>query len=621
MDSGLLDKSTSFASLGVDARLIKALNKTGIHHPTVIQSQSLPTTLAKKDVLLCSNTGSGKTLAYVLPVLHNILNDESSNSGTCAIVLVPTRELTRQVGSVIAQMVAYCWDKIDVVDLSGDFNSAAEGVRLKEMPKVVVGTPGKIVNHCRLGNLNLKTSLQYLVVDEADLILSFGYDNDIKELLTFCPKLLHTMLMSATLSPEIDALKRLVLNKPAIFKLKHAASDEKENEDGEEDGDLPEVSMLVQHHILDLSEHPANDAYLYIYTLVKLNAIKGKTLFFVNDIDAGYRLKLFFESFSIRSAILNAELPVRTRLDTVKQFNNGTVDFLIATDKGLEEGFDQIEHSQYHEAEQSEDDDEDEEMDVEEVAKMNQQVVEDKDFGVSRGVDFHGVVNVVNFNFPTSLKSYVHRVGRTGRAGERGTAVSIVTDKDYEILEKVQEYYRLEMKSRKIQDQQEAGNMEDAEESMEEVLRPLNVRYKDVAAFKYRVDDIIRGVNANAVKKARLKEIHLAMLRSEKLKAHFEDNPREKELLKSGTILRPRKVLPHLKAVPKYLVSENLESIAISPANSGRFAPIVRASQKRRRRVLARRNDPLKTFSSAVPEAGKVMKRIKNRKKLQKILN
>eukprot|EP00475_Leptophrys_vorax_P034473 TRINITY_DN5566_c0_g1_i1.p1 TRINITY_DN5566_c0_g1~~TRINITY_DN5566_c0_g1_i1.p1 ORF type:complete len:656 (-),score=232.35 TRINITY_DN5566_c0_g1_i1:26-1993(-) len=654
MDSGLLDKTTSFASLGLDARLIKALNKVSINHPTVIQSQSLPTTLSKRDVLLCSSTGSGKTLAYVLPVIHNILKDlergvvhsdneddddehvlhGSSSNGIQAVILVPTRELTRQVGSVISQMVSYCWDKVDVVDLSGDFNSAAEGVRLKEGPKIVVGTPGKIVNHCRLGNMTLKTSLQYLVVDEADLLLSFGYDGDIKELLTFLPKLHHTMLMSATLSPEVDALKRLVLNKPAIFKLKQSAdmvgADKKDDGDDEEeevDEDMPKISMTVNHLYLDLTENDQKDAFLYVYTMVKLKAIKGKTLFFVNDIETGYKLKLFFEAFSIQTALLNAELPVRTRLDTVKQFNNGTIDFLIATDKGLEEGYDQVEHS-YDDDNDGEGNDEDGSM--RRKKKRGGKIRHDKEFGVSRGVDFQGVMNVVNFTFPTSLKSYVHRVGRTGRGGEQGNALSIITRKDIPVLKKVQEYYRLETKAKSVDKEGDVSMVEDNGEDEDDlkktedennVLKPFQIRYKDVSSFKYRVEDIMRGINAQAVKSARLKEIHLAMLRSEKLKAHFEDNPREKELLQVGTVLRPRQVQAHLQAIPRYLVPKSLESLALPASGSRRnkFAPPVRSNQRKKFKQRNAKFNPLKTFKSSLPQASKTMRQIPLRR-IRKVL-
>jgi ATP-dependent RNA helicase DDX56/DBP9 len=512
---------------------------------------------------------------------------QESSQGVQALVLVPTRELAGQVGTVCKQLVSYCWDKINVAELSGNFSSAAEALRLKEEPQIVVSTPARIVSHCKAGNLSgMKSTLRTLVVDEADMILSFGYDDDLKQLLEYIPKLHHTMLMSATLSPEIDALKRLVLNKPAILKLKQKVEEMEyvENENSDESGSLgvPKISLTVEHFYIDFSKKQLSELYLYIYTLIRLKVLVGKTLFFVNDIENGFKLKLFFESFSIPSAVLNSELPVRTRLQTVKDFNNGMIDYLIATDESVDVSLDADEN--------------------ELKKKKKSRSDSDNGFGVARGIDFRFVNNVVNFDFPSSLKSYVHRVGRTGRGGNKGTALSFVREEDVAIFERVQEYYNLEFNC-------QTG----LENPVTEVLKPLPVPYNSVNAFRYRVEDVFRGITKKSVKEARLKEIKLEMLRSTKLKAHFEDNPREKELLQTQNVLKPKMVRQHLKAIPKYLVPETLKTISCfsnsgdgnrlseEPTKLPKSAAVfqsVRSNQKRKQIARQKKSDPLKSFSS-----------------------
>ncbi|KAA8578259.1 hypothetical protein FQN60_009243 [Etheostoma spectabile] len=190
-------------------------------------------------------------------------------------------------------------------------------------------------------------------------------------------------------------------------------------------------SSQLQQYSIKCEEE---DKFLLVYTLLKLRLVQGKTLVFVGAVERCYRLKLFLEQFGIPACVLNSELPVQSR-------------------------------------------------------------TKDKEYGVSRGVDFQSVANVINFDFPTAVESYVHRVGRTARADNPGTALSFVSHTELALLS----------------------------------------------------EDAMRSVTKQAVREARLKEIKQELLNSEKLKTYFEDNPRDLQLLRHDKDLHPAVVKPHLR--------------------------------------------------------------------------
>jgi ATP-dependent RNA helicase DDX56/DBP9 len=342
-----------FESLGLDVRITKALAKEGFIRATEIQKQSIPQVISRSDVLVQAATGSGKTLCFALPVLHNILVSAHTH-GIQALVLVPTRELCNQVGRVFTQISHFCTDCISITELGAPGASlASEAVRIRENPRIVISTPGRIVKHLKLNNLNLKESLRMLVIDEADMVLSYGYQEDLKLILSHIPSLRQTILTSATLSPEVDSLKALVLQKPVVFKLHSDALDE----DGK---------FKLEHFYVEITERSDSDAFLFAFALLKLGVLSGKTLFFVNEIDRSYRLKLFLEAFGVTSAVLNAELPFNSRVRVLDHFNKGMFDVLIATDKGFD-------------GEEKEDEKEEESGDEKEAKD---------EFGAARGIDF-----------------------------------------------------------------------------------------------------------------------------------------------------------------------------------------------------------------------------------------
>jgi ATP-dependent RNA helicase DDX56/DBP9 len=383
----LLDKEAGTFSafdFGLDRRLIKAVSRMGFIYPTLVQSKAIPLAMEGKDLLVRARTGSGKTAAFALPTLHKILlqkaeestlgmshsisttpatrssrkkpkaGAQSSPSGVLALILVPTKELCDQTYRTFVDLTYYCRDVVSVQALLGGGDAAAMSAQqalLRDQPDLLVATPSRLVSHLQAGNISLKASLQTLVMDEADLILSFGYEEDVKRVVAALPRIYQGILMSATLSPELDDLKRVVLHSPAVLKL----------EEGRTDGELLQFYVSL----------PEADKLLLVFVFLKLGVLEGKGLFFVNGLDACYRLKLFLEQFSIRSAVLNAELPLNSRLHTLQEFNRGIFDFLIATDESLDTacGPESEEEGEEEEGEEEEEEGEEEGVEKEEGGK------------------------------------------------------------------------------------------------------------------------------------------------------------------------------------------------------------------------------------------------------------
>ncbi|XP_029371944.1 putative ATP-dependent RNA helicase DDX56 [Echeneis naucrates] len=509
-----------FHELGLDDRLLKAVADLGWSQPTLIQEKAIPLALEGKDLLARARTGSGKTAAYAMPLIQRILESKQSvrEQNVRALVLVPTKELGQQVQTMMRQLTAFCSRDVRVADISGKADLSAQRPILMEKPDVVVGTPSRVLAHLNAQNLVLHSSLEMLVVDEADLLFSFGFEADLKNLLCHLPKIYQSFLMSATFTEDVQALKELLLHNPVTLKLQGSQ--------------LPDSSQLQQYSIKCEEE----DKFLLIFTLLKLRLVQGKTLLFVGTVDRSYRLKLFLEQFGIPACVLNSELPIQSRCHIITQFNQGFYDYIIATDE--QSLADPTAAAQAAAGKGKK------KKSAEKGGNS-----QDKEYGVSRGVDFQNVANVINFDFPTTVESYIHRVGRTARADNSGTALSFISHTEMDILSEVEETL--------------------TGENGESFLKPYEFKMEEIEGFRYRCRDAMRMVTKQAVKEARLKEIKQELLNSEKLKTYFEDNPRDLQLLRHDKDLHPAVVQPHLKNIPEYLIPNTLRGV-VDPLSSKR---------------------------------------------------
>ena len=546
--SSLLDPNLTFkelgTSIGLDNRLQKGLSRLGHVRPTLVQSQCLPLALRDgRDLLVKARTGSGKTLAYCLPLLQKILMKQEQPEGVQGIILLPTKDLCSQVAGIVQSLTYYANETIILAVLSGTSKEdrARQEAMLRDGPNVIVATPASLLYFLKKGTIKkqVKDTVETLVVDEADLVLSFGYTDDISEIIKSLPKICQSLLMSATLPDELSKLKSVLLNSPAIVKLE-------EDNEGEEN---QKKKKLMSQFYLGV---PKKDKNLVLYVFLKLGLLKGKGLFFVNSIDAAYRLKLFLELFHIRSAVLNSELPLQSRLHILEHYNVGNFEYLICTD------------------------------------------------GFSRGMDFRMVSFVVNVELPTTVEEYTHRVGRTARGGHKGVALTLISQEsqsDWNLLAEIQQSQPALPRAPPA-----TGLLQAQRPGEDEILKeipqpsPLDFDLNEAEGFRYRVEDVSRAVTKAAVKEARANELKAELLNSERLANHLDKA--DLQLLRHDRIAgKPTQMQEHLKHIPKYMLPRGMQ---VAELHKRRKKRKVQSGSNGQRRTD---NDPLQNFNDT-PDAG-----------------
>ena len=464
-------------------------------------------------------------------------------------------------------------------------------------------------------------------------MLSYGYEEDLQGVAKALPEGVQTILMSATLSTEVETLKGLFLREPVILELDEA----KENANNVSQYVIKYV-MLGQGSSLPELMCPQyrcgeDEKFLLIYVMFKLKLIKGKCIIFVGDIDRCYRLKLYLEQFGTKSCVLNSELPVNSRIHVVEEFNKNVYDIIIASDEHEVLGSDArqinrgrsnkstmpgepdrvgIDDQDGKEAKGKGDGDEasalEDQVDlkpsIEPPRKKRKPSKKDKEYGISRGIDFKNVACVLNFDLPTTSKSYTHRIGRTARAGKSGMALSFVVPSSLYRKHKPTTFPTAandEVVLAKITKQQAKKGHE---------VHPYHFDMAQVDAFRYRMNDALRAVTGLAIREARTRELRQELLKSEKLKRHFEENPDDLRHLRHDGELRAARVQPHLKHVPDYLMPGGAKEGKVAAKEIGFVGMVKMEGNRIRRARMAKRigkvgkkvgggrRDPLKTFSA-----------------------
>ncbi|KAK5148753.1 ATP-dependent DNA/RNA helicase [Oleoguttula sp. CCFEE 6159] len=611
-------KPSNFQDLGLDARILQGIASEKLSTPTPVQRKAIPLALEGKDVLARSKTGSGKTAAYVLPILQSVLKrkaDPNHTKCTSALILVPTRELAGQVTKAVGAFAAFCGQDIRTENLTRKEDDKVQRARLADLPDIVITTPGRASVNINTSALSLER-LAHLVIDEADLVLSYGYDEDLENIAKAMPKGVQTFLMSATLRAELETLKGLFCRDPVVLEL----DEEEKDADG------------VSQYVVRCGE---DEKFLLVYAIFMLKLVKGKCIVFVADIDRCYRLKLFLEQFGIKSCVLNSELPVNSRIHVVEEFNRNIYDIIIASDEhevlgdggnskrktesqaqdtvaeaGEPEGDSQSLAAPAKEQASGKAKHDGEGEDAEQVnggvlgpPKKKRKGRKDKEYGIARGIDFKNVACVLNFDLPTTSKSYTHRIGRTARAGQTGMALSFVVPAAL--------YRKHKPTSIPSAEHDEAilARIVKHQEKKGATVQPYHFDMKKLDGFRYRMGDALRAVTRIAVREARTRELRQELLKSEKLKRHFEENPADLHHLRHDGELRAARVQPHLKHVPEYLLPSSGKR-GVAGADLG-FVGFRKTDENRIRKVrtnnrikrkgkkpVGRKVDPLKTFNA-----------------------
>ncbi|MEV0896471.1 DEAD/DEAH box helicase [Actinoplanes sp. NPDC049802] len=354
--------SPTFADLGVRAETVEALAKAGITHAFAIQEYALPIALRGTDLIGQAPTGTGKTLGFGLPLLERVTAPSEGATGQPqALVVVPTRELGLQVARDIA--AAGSSRGVRVLPIYGGVAYEPQVEALKKGVEILVGTPGRLLDLCKQKQLKL-SSIQALVLDEADRMLDLGFLEDVEKILAMIPEQRQTMLFSATMPDPIVALSRRFLRNPVTIHAGHTT----------ESGPSPLTKQVVYR------THPLNKLEMVARILQARE--RSLTMIFTRTKRAADRVAedLDFRGFAV--AAVHGDLGQGARERALRAFRSGKIDVLVATD----------------------------------VA--------------ARGLDVSGVTHVINYDCPEDPETYTHRIGRTGRAGATGVAVTFVDWED-----------------------------------------------------------------------------------------------------------------------------------------------------------------------------------------------
>jgi len=351
-----------FSELGLSDAVLEAID---YEYPSPIQAQSIPPLLEGRDLLGQAQTGTGKTAAFSLPLLSRI--DLSKNKPQ-VLVLTPTRELAIQVAEAM-QSYAKKLPGFHVLPIYGGQSIGIQLKQLKRNVHVVVGTPGRVIDHIKRGTLKLD-ELQTVVMDEADEMLRMGFVDDVETILQETPEQKQVVLFSATMPPAIKKLTQRYLKNPVDIRIKNTTAT---------------VAKIRQRYWQGKTIHKL-DALTRIFEAEPFDGI----IIFVRTKSMTHELSEKLEARGYATTALNGDIKQEMREKTVEQFRRGKIDIMIATDV------------------------------------------------VARGLDVERISHVINYDMPHDTESYVHRIGRTGRAGREGTAILFIPPRGQRMLESIE---------------------------------------------------------------------------------------------------------------------------------------------------------------------------------------
>ena len=415
-----------FTELGLSDSLLKAVTRAGYEEATPIQAETIPMVLDGKDVIGQAQTGTGKTAAFALPILQRL---DFDNPNIQALVISPTRELAIQTQEEIFRLGKDERAKVQVVYGGSDIRRQIRN--LKQHPQVIVGTPGRLLDHIRRGTVKLD-HVKMLVLDEADEMLDMGFLDDIESIIKQVPSERQTMLFSATMPPEIKRIGVQFMTEPHHVKIKAKEL----------------TADTVDQYYVKAKEFEKFDIMTRLFDVQapELTIVFGRTKRRVDELSKG------LEARGYNAAGIHGDLSQQRRTQIMRQFKAGKLDILVATD----------------------------------VA--------------ARGLDVSGVTHVYNYDIPQDPDSYVHRVGRTGRDGQKGVSLTFVTPNEMEYLRVIEKLTKKRMLPLKPPTDAEAfaGQIAAAEADVDTlVAKTKTEKYAEQAAellAKYDATDLVAAL-------------------------------------------------------------------------------------------------------------------------------
>ena len=376
----------AFTDLGLAEPILRAINDAGYTTPTPIQAKAIPQVLSGGDLLAGAQTGTGKTAGFTLPLLHLLSSNPAKHPSSTGkhiprcLILTPTRELAAQVEESVKTYGKYLPLKSMVI-----FGGVSINPQIRSLAKpldIIVATPGRLLDHASQKTVDL-SSIEILVLDEADRMLDMGFIRDIKKILAMLPKQRQNLLFSATFSDEIKQLSDGLLNNPAFVEVarRNTASELVEQT----------VHLVRQAHKRDLMSY-----------LIKKNDWK-QVLIFTRTKHGANRLADKLIKDGIPAMAIHGNKSQNARTKALADFKDGSIPVLVATD----------------------------------IA--------------ARGLDIDQLPQVVNFELPNVPEDYVYRIGRTGRAGSSGAAISLVDEEETKFLKDIEKLIKREIPKVKVE--------------------------------------------------------------------------------------------------------------------------------------------------------------------------
>ena len=423
----------NFKELGISDKVVETLEAIGFTEATPIQADSIPLALEGKDVLGQAQTGTGKTGAFGIPLIEKVMGKE----GVQALILAPTRELAMQVAESIKEFSKGL--NVQVVTVFGGMPIDRQIKALKKGPQIVVGTPGRVIDH--LNRRTLKTNdIHTLILDEADEMMNMGFIDDMKFIMDKIPaSQRQTMLFSATMPKAIQTLVQQFMKSPSIVKTMN-----NENSNPQ----IEEFYTIVK----ELEKFDTFTNFLDVHQ-PELAIVFGRTKRRVDELTSALISKGY------KAEGLHGDITQAKRLEVLKKFKNDQLDILVATD----------------------------------VA--------------ARGLDISGVSHVYNFDIPQDTESYTHRIGRTGRAGKEGIAITFVNPIEMDYIRQIEQANKRQMQALRPPHRKEVlkaresdikGKVEkwmsrDSEPRLERIASELIDEYSDVNLVAALLQELVES--------------------------------------------------------------------------------------------------------------------------------
>ncbi|ENQ3079955.1 DEAD/DEAH box helicase [Bacillus cereus] len=419
---------TTFRELGLSNSLLQSVESMGFEEATPIQAETIPVALQGVDIIGQAQTGTGKTAAFGLPLLEKVNTRQDTVQG---IVIAPTRELAIQVGEELYKIGQH--KRVRILPIYGGQDINRQIRALKKGPHIIVGTPGRILDHIKRKTLRLQ-NVETVVLDEADEMLNMGFIEDIEAILTDVPETHQTLLFSATMPDPIRRIAERFMSEPKHIKVK-----------------AKEVTMPnIQQFYVEVQEKKKFDVLTRLLDIQspELAIVFGRTKRRVDELSEALNLRGY------AAEGIHGDLTQAKRLSVLRKFKEGSIEVLVATD----------------------------------VA--------------ARGLDISGVTHVYNFDIPQDPESYVHRIGRTGRAGKTGLAMLFVTPRETGQLKNIERTTKRKM------DRMNPPTLDEALEGQQRLIAEKlqsTIESENLSYYKRIAEELLEEHDSVAVVAAALK--------------------------------------------------------------------------------------------------------------------